>query len=72
MQALTIFINETEHWVHVLVCDVEPNGTHTVVQSLTHYPGVESLMDFATTYHTSVGISDNWVHIFKAERIPLP
>jgi hypothetical protein len=69
MQAITIFVNETEHWVHVLVCDVEPNGTHTVVQSLTHYPMADKLMDFATTYARDVGVDENWCHIFRAESI---
>jgi hypothetical protein len=70
MQALTIFINEDEGWCHVLVCEVSPaSGAHTVVQSITHYPMADKLMDFATTYARDVGVDENWCHIFRAERI---
>lgn len=73
MISLTIYYNEEEGWVHVLTSEVSAEGAHKVWTSSIHNPPAgTSLLNFATFYHTNIGVSQDRVHVFRADRVLLP
>jgi hypothetical protein len=72
MITYTIFYNEEEGWVHTLASEVdEESGSHKVVDSTSHSPGGD-LLQYAIRYYQDSGVSQDRVHIFRADRVILP
>lgn len=71
MKALTIYYNEEEDWIHVLISQVREDGTHQVIDSSVLPSTGTSPLRLAQDYQKGLDVGEDNVRIYRTDRVLL-